>query len=338
MVCLYRETYNAYYYAPFCSIPFLITLVSFLVLILLPFFLQFSTIEENFWYTPTNFYEHPVIRYNDEYAISIIAKKNSISNTNNKKPYVFFYETSYQKINDFYEESYNKFIEDNNENEDNQKKLISINSISVTKEEVNNDDVIDSLNVKINLHLTDEDYIITDIKIMLFFDYILQTNAKYQFQTMCYLDAFSSNGISQFLSSGRLKLKQKIPFRMTEFYNMTYSTNYFHKWGILKSDFYTIYNNFTFGRDYSTKFEYIYKNIIPSNSDKDVYVNSIIEIPSYQQIIVGMPSYMNLKFKWIKYLAAFIPTYIIIWNYLNFFFKNRIANVSVQGDLPKTIN
>ncbi len=318
MVCLYRETYNAYYYASFCSIPFLITLVSFLVLILLPFFLQFSTIEENFWYTPTNFYEHPVIRYNDEYAISIIAQ-------NTEGAYVFFYETSYQKINEFYENSYDQ-------------EIISINSISVTKEEVNNDDVIDSLNVKINIHLTDEEYIITDIKIMLFFDYILQTNAKYQFQTMCYLDAFSSNGISQFLSIGRLKLKQKIPFRMSEFYNMTYSTNYFHKWGILKSDFYTIYNNFTFGRDYSTKFEYTYKNIIPSNSDKDVYVNSIIEIPSYQQIIVGMPSYMNLKFKWIKYLAAFIPTYFIIWNYLNFFFKNRIANVSVQGDLPKTIN
>ena len=320
MVCLYRETYNAYYYAPFCSIPFLITLVSFLVLILLPFFLQFSTIEENFWYTPTNFYEHPVIRYNDEYAISIIAQ-----NTDDDA-YVFFYETSYQKINEFYENTYDPDDE------------ISINSISVTKEEVNNDDVIDSLNVKINIHLTDNNYKITDIKIMLFFDYILQTNAKYQFQTMCYLDAFSSNGISQFLSSGRLKLKQKIPFRMSEFYNMTYSTNYFHKWGILKSDFYTIYNNFTFGRDYSTKFEYTYKNIIPSISDNDVYVNSIIELPSYQQIIVGMPSYMNLKFKWIKYLAAFIPTYLIIWNYLNFFFKNRIANVSVQGDLPKTIN
>ena len=320
MVCLYRETYNAYYYAPFCSIPFLITLVSFLVLILLPFFLQFSTIEENFWYTPTNFYEHPVIRYNDEYAISIIAQ-----NTDDDA-YVFFYETSYQKINEFYENTYDPDDE------------ISINSISVTKEEVNNDDVIDSLNVKINIHLAEDINNITDIKIMLFFDYILQTNAKYQFQTMCYLDAFSSNGISQFLSSGRLKLKQKIPFRMSEFYNMTYSTNYFHKWGILKSDFYTIYNNFTFGRDYSTKFEYTYKNIIPSNSDKDVYVNSIIEIPSYQQIIVGMPSYMNLKFKWIKYLAAFIPTYLIIWNYLNFFFKNRIANVSVQGDLPKTIN
>ena len=173
---------------------------------------------------------------------------------------------------------------------------------------------------------------------MLFFDYIIQSNAKYQFQTMCYLDGSSSNGISQFISSGRLQLKQKIPFKMTDFYNMTYSTNYFLKWGVLKSDFYTIYNNFTNGRDYSTKFEYYYKNIIPSDKDQDIYVNSIIEIPSYQQIIVGMPSYMNLKFKWIKYLAAFIPTYLIIWNYLNFFFKNRIANVSVQGDLPKTIN
>ena len=321
MVCLYRETYNAYYYAPFCSIPFLITLVSFLVLILLPFFLQFSTTGENFWYTPTIFYEHPVIRFNDEYAI--------IVNYRNKDNTIFtFYETSYSKINQFYTDSYV-----NEENQD----LISINSISVTKNEVNNDDVIDSLNFQMNIYLN-EDCIITDIKIMLFFDYIIQSNAKYQFQTMCYLDAYSSNGISQFISNGRLKLKQKVPFKMTEFFNKTYSQNYFEKWGILKSDFYTIYNNFTFGRDYSTKFEYFYKYTIPSNSDSDIYINSIIEIPSYEQIIFGMPSYMNLKFKWIKYLAAFIPTYLIIWNYLNFFFKNRIANVSVQGDLPKTIN
>ena len=317
MVCLYRETYNAYYYASFCSIAFLITLVSYLVLILLPFFLQFSTTGENFWYTPTIFYEHPVIRYNDEYAIMINFKRG-----NN---YFSLYETSYSEINKFYDSSYSN-------------KDVSINSISVTKEEINNDDVIDSLNLKINIHISDSKYTITDIKIMLFFDYIIQSNAKYQFQTMCYLDGSSSNGISQFISSGRLQLKQKIPFKMTDFYNMTYSTNYFLKWGVLKSDFYTIYNNFTNGRDYSTKFEYYYKNIIPSDKDQDIYVNSIIEIPSYQQIIVGMPSYMNLKFKWIKYLAAFIPTYIIIWNYLNFFFKNRIANVSVQGDLPKTIN
>ena len=317
MVCLYRETYNAYYYASFCSIAFLITLVSYLVLILLPFFLQFSTTGENFWYTPTIFYEHPVIRYNDEYAIMINFKED-----NN---YFSLYETSYSEINKFYDSSYSN-------------KDVSINSISVTKEEINNDDVIDSLNLKINIHISDSNYTITDIKIMLFFDYIIQSNAKYQFQTMCYLDGSSSNGISQFISSGRLQLKQKIPFKMTDFYNMTYSTNYFLKWGVLKSDFYTIYNNFTNGRDYSTKFEYYYKNIIPSDQDQDIYVNSIIEIPSYQQIIVGMPSYMNLKFKWIKYLAAFIPTYIIIWNYLNFFFKNRIANISVQGDLPKTIN
>ncbi len=317
MVCLYRETYNAYYYASFCSIAFLITLVSYLVLILLPFFLQFSTTGENFWYTPTIFYEHPVIRYNDEYAIMI--------NYKDSDKYFSLYETSYSEINKFYNSSYSN-------------KDVSINSISVTKEEINNDDVIDSLNLKINIHISDSKYTITDIKIMLFFDYIIQSNAKYQFQTMCYLDGSSSNGISQFISSGRLQLKQKIPFKMTDFYNMTYSTNYFLKWGVLKSDFYTIYNNFTNGRDYSTKFEYYYKNIIPSDKDQDIYVNSIIEIPSYQQIIVGMPSYMNLKFKWIKYLAAFIPTYIIIWNYLNFFFKNRIANVSVQGDLPKTIN
>ena len=240
-----------------------------------------------------------------------------------------FYETSYSKINQFYKDSY--------VNEENKKNLISINSISVTKNEVNNDDVIDSLNFQMNIYLN-KDYIITDIKIMLFFDYIIQSNAKYQFQTMCYLDAYSSNGISQFISNGRLKLKQKVPFKMTEFFNKTYSQNYFEKWGILKSDFYTIYNNFTFGRDYSTKFEYFYKYTIPSNSDSDIYINSIIEIPSYEQIIFGMPSYMNLKFKWIKYLAAFIPTYIIIWNYLNFFFKNRIGNVIIQGDLPKTIN
>ena len=92
MVCLYRETYNAYYYAPFCSIPFLISLVSYLVLILLPFFLQFSTTGENFWYTPTIFYEHPVIRFNDEYAIIVNYRDNE------KKTIFTFYETSYSKI------------------------------------------------------------------------------------------------------------------------------------------------------------------------------------------------------------------------------------------------
>jgi hypothetical protein len=318
MVCLYRETYNAYYYASFFSISSLITIVSVIVLLLLPFFLQFSTINENFWYTPSVYYEHPVIRYNDEYAILVGYENNN--------EYKTFYATSNSDLTEFYN------IEQNSD--------LSINSFTVRKEEVNNDDVIDVLNVNINLYKSDG-VTIKDIKIILFLDYILQSNVKYQFQTICFIDAYLSNGINELKTKGKLKLKQKLPFKMTDFYNKTYSSNYFQTHGILGSDFSSIYENFTNGRDYTTKYEYIYKNIIPQNDDNNdnsIDINSIIEIPSYQEVIFGMPSYMNLKMKWIRYLAAFIPTYVIIWYYLNFFFKNRIANFSVQGDLPKTIN
>ncbi len=318
MVCLYRETYNAYYYASFFSISSLITIVSVIVLLLLPFFLQFSTINENFWYTPSVYYEHPVIRYNDEYAILVGYENNN--------EYKTFYATSNSDLTEFYN------IEQNSD--------LSINSFTVRKEEVNNDDVIDVLNVNINLYKSDG-VTIKDIKIILFLDYILQSNVKYQFQTICFIDAYLSNGINELKTKGKLKLKQKLPFKMTDFYNKTYSSNYFQTHGILGSDFSSIYENFTNGRDYTTKYEYIYKNIIPQNDDNNdnsIDINSIIEIPSYQEVIFGMPSYMNLKLKWIRYLAAFIPTYVIIWYYLNFFFKNRIANFSVQGDLPKTIN
>lgn len=317
MVCLYWETYNAYYYSSLFSISAFITIVSVIVLLLLPFFLQFSTINEKFWYTTSTYYEHPVIRFNDEYVVSI---NYLIDDTSYN-----LYFTPYSQLNQFY--TTNGDFND-----------IFINSIIIEKEEVNNDNVIDSLNLKMNL-IKSSSVKITDIKIILFLDYILQSNVKYQFQTICLIDGFSSNGISQLVTNGRLKLRQKLPFKMTDFFNMTYSTNYFLTHGYFGSDFKSIYENFTFGRDYSTQYEYIYKNILPdSGSNTLVDINSIIEIPSYQEVIFGMPSYMNLKFKWITYLAAFIPTYIIIWYYLNFFFKNRIANVSVQGDLPKTIN
>ena len=319
MVCLYRETYNAYYYASFFSISSLITIVSVIVLILLPFFLQFSTINENFWYTPSVYYEHPIIKYNDEYAILIGYEYNG---------YKTFYVTSNSDLNEFYNN-----LEQNSD--------LSLNSFTVGKEEVNNDNVIDVLNMKINLYKQDDDIKIKDIKIILFLDYILQSNVKYQFQTICLIEAYSSLGITQLNTKGKLKLKQKLPFRMTDFYNMTYSSNYFQTHGFLGSDFSSIYENFTNGRDYTTKYEYIYKNIYIENEGDEgdsIDVDSIIEIPSYQEVIFGMPSYMNLKMKWIRYLAAFIPTYVIIWYYLNFFFKNRIANFSVQGDLPKTIN
>lgn len=42
MVCLFKESYKKYYYAPWLSVPSCITVISVIVLLLLPFFTAFS--------------------------------------------------------------------------------------------------------------------------------------------------------------------------------------------------------------------------------------------------------------------------------------------------------
>ena len=70
MVVLFSESYKAYYYAPVVSFPFCVTFITLIFCVLTPFFLQFSS--EKFWYPIDRDYEHPIIRFKDEYIINLL--------------------------------------------------------------------------------------------------------------------------------------------------------------------------------------------------------------------------------------------------------------------------
>ena len=62
-----------------------------------------------------------------------------------------------------------------------------------------------------------------------------------------------------------------------------------------------------------------------------------IMLPKYQEVIYAQPPYINLKFKWIQYLALLLPTLIIINYFIGFAFQNKIFDCSVLSNIPKAM-
>jgi len=303
MVVLFSESYKAYYYAPVISLPFCVILITIIFCICTPFFLQFSN--ENFWYPIDKEYEHPIIRYKNEYLIYLLDENGIVTTI-----------SSFSKLN----------------NPD--ESLPFISNVNIIKSEINNDDIYDSINLKCTV-TKDRNMNYTGIKVLLFFDYIVLKMAKYHFHSFVIASGEHEKGITGFETRGELKLKQKIPFYVNDFFNETYKIDYFkqgHK-AILFDD---LYKNFT-NRDYYTYYDYN-KKIKPFLDDSTISIDVYVEIPSYQEILYYQPHYMNLKFKWIQYFAIFIPAFIVCKTFIQFILKNRVFNVCMESDLPKEIN
>ena len=303
MVVLFSESYKAYYYAPVVSFPFCVTFITLIFCVLTPFFLQFSS--EKFWYPIDREYEHPIIRFKDEYIINLLDVTGEVTTI-----------SSFSKLN--------------KQNDDQP----FISSVNIIKNEINNDDVYDSLNLKC-IVTKNPDAKYTGIKVILFFDYIITKIAKYHFQSFVIASGEHNLGITGFETRGELKLYQKVPFYVGDYTNETYKEDYFEQ-GHKSIDFDDLYKNFT-NRDYYTYYDYI-KKIKPFLDDSTISIDVKVEIPSYQEILYYQPHYMNLKFKWIQYFAIFIPTFIVCKIFIQFILKNRVFNVSMESDLPKEIN
>lgn len=157
--------------------------------------------------------------------------------------------------------------------------------VDVFKNETNNDDYIDSIQFKI-LILTDPKTI-RNAKLMLFMDYIIQTKAKMQMQTMCYVNIDTPNGVSQIITNGKLVLHQKMPIKVLPFIDNSKAFNYF---GLDSPNrdpipsMLEVYEEFTSKRNYTTQYNY-QTRVKPNYSDNSLEIILNIDIPSKQQIM-----------------------------------------------------
>ena len=297
MVCVFSESYNRLYYAPWLSFPTCMTITSLIFLILLPFFTQFSN--DNFWNPIDTYYEQPIVKNRDQY---IIYGLNSEMKS--------FTISSISTMN---------------------KGDGTISNVGITPSDDNGDGIDDKITFTGTIQGVSK---VTNLKILLFFDYILEANAKIQFQSMCYADIMNGNNIGDVTTKGSLILKQKKPLSITPFPNKNEAYDYFTEGSQINPTLDDIYKEFTITKPMTTKYDYV-SYISPGTDEENAVINLSIEIdiPKFQEIIYHQPPYINLKFKWIQYLSIFIPTAIIIHYFLGFAFRNKIFNCSVMNNI-----
>ena len=123
---------------------------------------------------------------------------------------------------------------------------------------------------------------IRNVKLLLFFNYILQKNAKLEMKTMAYIDINTVYGASLIYINGDLNLIQKSPIAYGSVPRSLYNSSIFNN-NTSPFDFISIYEQFT-NRNLSTKFDYD-KIIYPYLYTNEVILDITINFPSYENIL-----------------------------------------------------
>lgn len=297
MVLFFSENYYKYHYSNICSNAFIFMVILILFTLLLPFFTNFSSLDK-FWHPNTVFTDHPIVNYQNEFLLQL-------SNSDGKT------------IN-FYND---KLIEEN-----------TILSINIETQDYSNKEIINC--IKINGHIDKPNNInYNEIKFFIFFDYYLVEDANFHIRSKAHIFhslSSSEDSISTFKANGDLILKQnkgliETYFMKNEGKDLTFD-----------EEINEILND-PFSRDENYYFEFR-KNIIyverGNAADEDIDFEITVNIPYYQDIIVQLPHYTNLKNKWVLYSMLFFPTLFVCYWLMELVIDNQIFKTRIKSDIP----
>lgn len=173
---------------------------------------------------------------------------------------------------------------------------------------------------------------IKDLKFFFFFDCYITEDVNFHIRSKAHVFYSSDNPFSEFESSGDLNFMQNKGLEETYFMdNEDTNTD-------LESEINAIINDYFSRNDYYY-FEYK-KNIIsaknPSNSD-ELSLIITVNIPYYQEIIVQLPNYTNLKNKWVLFSILFFPTVFVCFWLMGIVINNKIFKTRIRSDIPLKI-
>ena len=300
MVFFFSENYYKYHYSNACSGIFVFMVVLILFIILLPFFTNFSSLDK-FWHPNTVFTDHPIVQYKNEFLLQLSTPEGKTVNL------------------------YNDHLFDNDD--------VMLSSLNIETQDYSNKDIINSIKFKGHIQKGDGVNHYNEIKFFIFFDYYITEDANFHTRSKAHIFYSLSSineEISVFKASGDLILKQ----------NKGLIESYFMKNEGKNLSFDEEINevlNDPFSRDENYYFEFR-KNIIYAEKrevnndgiDFDITVN----IPYYQDIIVQLPHYTNLKNKWVLYSMLFFPTLFVCYWLMGLVIDNQIFKTRIKSDIP----
>ena len=297
MVFFFSENYYKYHYSNACSISFIFMVALILFSILLPFFTNFSSLDK-FWHPNTVFTDHPIVQYQNEFLLQL--------------------STSDGKTVNLYKDN----LLDNE---------VILSSLNIETQDYSNKDIINCIKFKGSI-IDDGNNNFNEIKFFIFFDYYMTENVNFYIRSKAHIFyslSSSQDSISKFKANGDLILKQnkgliETYFMKNEGKNLTFD-----------EEINEVLND-PFSRDDNYYFEIKKNNIFieRGNNDNEIEFEITVNIPYYQDIIVQLPHYTNLKNKWVLYSMLFFPTLFVCYWLMGLVIDNQIFKTRIKSDIP----
>ena len=294
MVSFFSENYYIYHYSNSCSLAFIFMIVLIIFIILLPYFTNFGPLEK-FWLPNSIFTDHPIIQFNDEFLILL----------------TLFDSTTIELYP-------SKLMDDN----------CILSSSSFELQDYSNKDIINVIKYKGHIQFKDIRKV-KDLKFFIFFDYYMTEVVNVHLRSKAHLFVSSNDDFSKIISNNELILKQNEAMTETYFIQEENIINTFedeikevNENPFQKDDdnYFILKNNYNF----------IYKENNPHSLDLDITIN----IPYYQDVIIKLPNYTNMKNKWVLYSILFFPTLFICYWLMEIVINNGIFKTRIKSDIP----
>ena len=294
MVSFFSENYYIYHYSNSCSLAFIFMVIFIVFSILLPFFTNFSPLEK-FWMPNTVFIDHPIVQFNGNFLIELTISE---SETIRFSP--------------------SELIQGDT----------ILSSSSFETQDYSNKDIINVIKYRGHIQFNNP-ATIKDIKFFIFFDYYMTEVVNIHLSSNAHLFYSSNDGFSKIISDNELILKQNRA--MTETYFMQEEDTNFD----LDTEIENLSNSpFQNDKDnyfaLNNNYNFVYKQNNTHSLDLDITIN----IPYYQEIIIKLPNYTNIKNRWVLYSFLFFPTLFVCYCLLEMFINNGIFKTRIKSDIP----
>ena len=294
MVSFFSENYYIYHYSNSCSLAFIFMVVLIIFTILLPYFTNFGPLEK-FWLPNTLFIDHPIVQFNDEFLIELT-----------------FDDSTTIKF-------YPNHLLDNN---------CILSSSSFELQDYSNKDIINMIKYKGHIQY-DSQRKIKELKFFIFFDYYMTEVVNIHLRSKAHLFYSSDDSFSKLISNNDLILKQNKAMTETYFMQEEKISDSFEDEieEVINEPFTKDDDNyFILKKNYN----FAYKETDQNSLDLDITIN----IPYYQDIIIKLPNYTNIKNKWVLYSILFFPTLFVCYWLMEIVINNGIFKTRIKSDIP----
>lgn len=306
MAIFFVDNYYNYHYSSLCSLASIYLVVLILFCIFLPFFTSIRSTDK-FWKPKQIITDHPIVQFKNE----------------------FFTEITLQNIiNGDINGDILSHLDRASDN-------LILSSVIFEPYEYSNENIYNKIKFSGHISKLDADKKITEVKIYFFFNYLMTENCKIEVRTFSKIPtAIAGNGqyIRKIETNGYINLKQ----------NKALKDNYFINRENNEKDEKTFDEeidealNAEGGNvDFNLEFKKYYFNVEKvTDAGNGLDIDVTINIPYYQDIILELPNYTNLKNRYVMFSIFFFPTLLVCYSLMKFVIEKQIFKTRIRSELP----